>query len=190
VSEGQPVDGELEKRIKALAAQNACTQLNTARTRRFKFLRDLKAVEKHIGRKLQVGELATAFDDWHRLSLPFLDPEKTRDYYEAKFLAEFSKVRFATGDGTLATALENVAKLSLAQLPAIPGKPDAPEKWRRLAALHRELNRLCGRRVYFLSSRDAAKVFDGMTHQEAHAITGALVTLGVIRVISNGKPGE
>src|SRR5262249_16345983 len=58
VSEGQVVDAEIDKGLRALAAQNACTQLNTARTRRFKLLRDLKAVEKEIGRKWQVVELA------------------------------------------------------------------------------------------------------------------------------------
>jgi CHC2 zinc finger len=189
VSEGQAVDGEMDKRLKPLAAQNACTQLNTARTRRFKLLRDLKAVEKEIGRKLQVAELAIAFDEWHRLSLPFLDAAKTRDYYEAKFLSEYTKVRFATGEGTLATALENVARLSPDQLPIIPAKPKAPESWRRLATLHRELSRLSEKPTHFLSYRDAAKVFDGMSHQEAHAITGALVTLGVIEIVSNGKPG-
>jgi CHC2 zinc finger len=189
VSEGQAVDGELDKLLKALAAQNACTQLNTARTRRFKLLRDLKAEEKQIGCKLQVGELATAFGEWHRRSFPFLDPAKSRDHYEAKFLSEFSKVRFATGEGMLAMALENVAKLSLDQLPMIPAKPNAPDSWRRLAALHRELSRLCGTPEYFLSYRDAAKVFDGMSHQEAHDITGALVTLGVIEIVSKGQPG-
>jgi hypothetical protein len=189
VSEGQVLNGALDKQLKALAAQNACTQLNTARTRRFKLLRDLKAVQKQIGRKLLAGELAIAFDEWHRRSLSFLDPAKSRDCYEAKFLSEFSKVRFATGDGTLMTALENVAKLSPDQLPAIPGKPNAPESWRRLAGLHRELKRLRGKPTHFLAYRDAARVFDGMSHQEAHAITGALETLGVLKIVSKGKAG-
>src|SRR5262249_10192434 len=189
VSEGQVVDAEIDKGLRALAAQNACTQLNTARTRRFKLLRDLKAVEKEIGRKWQVVELAIAFDEWHRLSLLFLDPAKTRDHYEAKFLSEYQKVRFATGEGTLATALENVANLSRDQLPIIPGMADAPENWRRLAALHRELSFGSAIYIYFLSYRDAAKVFDGMTHQESHAITGALATLGVIEIVSNGDAG-
>jgi hypothetical protein len=185
VSAGQDLQAEL----KALAAQNACTQLNTARTRRFKLLQDLKAVQKQIGRKLQIGELATAFDEWYRLSLKFLDPAKTLDDYEAKFLSEFAKVRFATGEGRLATALENVAKLSTSQLPIIPGKSNAPESWRRLAALHHELARLRAKPTYFLSYRDAAKVFDGMTHQQAFDITGALFTLGVIDFVSRGKAG-
>jgi hypothetical protein len=185
VSEGQALENEL----RALAVRNACTQLNTARTRRFKLLRDVKDVQKQIGRKLQAAELETAFDEWYRLSLKFLDPAKTRDCYEAKFLSEFAKVRFATGEGRLATALENVAKLSPSQLPIIPGKPNAPESWRRLLALHYELGRLRARRTYFLSYRDAARVFDGMTHQQAFDITGALFTLGVIRFVSKGKAG-
>jgi hypothetical protein len=40
-----------------------------------------------------------------------------------------------------------------------------------------------------LAYRDAARVFDGMSHQEAHAITGALETLGVIKIVSKGKAG-
>ena len=186
VSEGQVLDGEVDKLLKALAAQNTCTQLNTARTRRFKLLRDLKAVEKQIGHRLQIAELTIAFDEWHQLSLRFLDPAKTRDYYEAKFLCEFSKVRFATGEGMLATALENVARLSHDQLPTIPGKPSAPENWRRLAALHRELDRLCGIPTYFLAYRDAAKICDRLSHQEADVITGALGSLGVIKIVSKG----
>jgi hypothetical protein len=150
---------------------------------------DLKAVQKQIGRKLKAAELETAFDEWYRLSLKLLDPAKTRDCYEAKFLSEFAKVRFATGEGRLATALENVAKLSASQLPIIPSKPNAPESWRRLTALHYELACLRAKPTYFLSYRDAARVFDGMTRQQAFDITGALFTLGVIDFVSKGKAG-
>jgi CHC2 zinc finger len=186
VSNGQGIEEEL----KGLAAGNACTALDTARTRRWKLGQDLKGVQKRIARKLSVRELMLAFDEWYRLSLPLLDSGKTRDWYEAKFLSEYSKVRFATGDGTLATALENVAKLSPDQLPEIPGKSRAPESWHRLAALHRELSALRGKPTHFLAYRDAARVFDGMSHQEAHAITGALETLGVIKIVSKGKSGS
>ena len=65
----------------------------------------------------------------------------------------------------------------------------APESWRRLAALHRELALLRAKPTYFLSYRDAAKVFDGMTHQQAFDITGALNTLGVIEIVCKGKAG-
>jgi hypothetical protein len=42
--------------------------LNTARTGRFKLLRDLKAVEKEIGRKVQIVELAIAFEKRRAIS--------------------------------------------------------------------------------------------------------------------------
>ena len=55
--------------------------------------------------------------------------------------------------------------------------------------LHRELARLRAKPKYFLSYRDAAKVFDGLTHQQAFDITGALFLLGVIDFASKGKAG-
>src|SRR5262245_31316041 len=107
VSNGQGLDGETEKALKGLAARNACTERNTARKRRFKLLRDLRAVEKGIGRELEIAELMPAFDEWHRLSQPVLDPAKTPDDYLAAFVAELGKVRVPTGEGeTLKKALE------------------------------------------------------------------------------------
>jgi hypothetical protein len=94
-----------------------------------------------------------------------------------------------TGEGTLAKALENVSRLLLNQLPMIPDYPNAPEKSRRVMALHQELHRLSANDMYFLSYRDAAKACKGLSHQEAHTITGALVRLRVIEIVSNGKPG-
>jgi DNA primase len=51
MSNGQGLNGQTEKVLKTLAAQNACTEPNTARKRRFKLVRDLKAIEKGIGRE-------------------------------------------------------------------------------------------------------------------------------------------
>jgi CHC2 zinc finger len=148
----------LEKELEGLAARNAYTQRNTAKDGLWQFARDLRAVEKRFG-KLSNRELMLAFDEWHRLSQPFLDPQKTRDDYLAAFLAKPAKVRIPTGEGdTFNKALEAVSKLSVSELPAIPGAPDAPEGWRRVAALHRELSRLAANGTYFLSYRDAAKV--------------------------------
>src|SRR5207249_3335170 len=78
-------------------------------------------------------ELMPAFDEWHRLSQPFLDPAKTRDGYLAKFFAGLEKVRVPTGDGdTIKKALEGVWKLAPSELPMIPGCENAPESWRRI----------------------------------------------------------
>jgi hypothetical protein len=177
-----------EKALKAFAARNACTERNTARKRRWQLVRDLRALEKGIGRELIIGELMVVFGEWHRLSRPFLDPAKTQDEYLAMFLAELRKVRVPTGEGdTIRKALEAVSKLADSELPMIPGMPDAPESWRRLAALHRELSRLAANGTYFLSYRDAAKVCDGLSHQFAHTITFALARLGVIKIVRKGR---
>jgi hypothetical protein len=186
VSNGQGLEEELE----GLAVRNACTEHSTARKRRWQLVRDLRAVEKRIRRKLSNPELTQVFSGWYRASHPLLDPGKTRDDYLAAFLAELGKVRIPTGEGdTINKALGHVSKLTVSELPVIPGVAHAPESWRRLAALHRELSRLRGKPTHFLAYRDAARVFDGMSHQEAHSITGALETLGVIKIVDKGKAG-
>jgi hypothetical protein len=122
--------------------------------------------------------------------LPFLDPEKTHEEYLAEFLAGLGKVRVATGEGDkLNKALAAVAKISPSELPVIPGMPKAPESWRRVAALHRELSRLCENKAYFLTCRDTANASPGLSHQTAYNINLALALpqLGVIKIVSKGK---
>jgi CHC2 zinc finger len=176
-----------EKALKALAARNACTKPNSARERLWKLVRDLKAVEKGIHRELEVAELLPAFNEWHRVSQPLLDPAKTRDDYLPAFLAALRKVRVPTGEGeTNKKALEAVSKLPLSELPMIPGIPDAPESWRRVAALHCEMSRRSGGNTYFLSCRDTAKADPSLSHQSAYNINLALARLGVIGIVCVG----
>jgi hypothetical protein len=180
----------LEKDLKELAASNACNQRNTAKKGLWQLARDLRAVEKRIGRKLSNSELMLTFDEWHRLSQSFLDPKKTRDDYLAAFLAKPAKVRIPTGEGeTNKKALEAVTKLPPSALPVIPGMPAAPETLRRVAALHRELSRRCANKTYFLSCRDTAKALRGLSHQTAYNINLALAQLGVIEIVRVGDAG-
>jgi hypothetical protein len=126
--------------LKTLAAKNACTGRNSARKRLWKLVRDLRAIEEGIGRGLEIANLMVAFNEWHQRSQPFLDPAKTLEHYLAEFLAGFRKVRMPTGKGdTINKALEAVSDRSADELPVIPGIPDAPESYRRLAALHHEI---------------------------------------------------
>jgi len=171
MSNGQGLDKELE----ALAARNACTQCKPAKKGLWQLARDLRAVEKQIGRKLSNGELMRVFDECHQLSQPFLDPAKPRDDYLAAFLAKPAKVRVPTGEGdTINKALAAVSKLPVSELPVIPGIPNASERLRRIAALHRELSRLCGGKTYFLTCRDTAKAVPGLSHQAAWNVNLAL----------------
>jgi hypothetical protein len=189
VSEGQGVNGELEKELKDLAMRNACTCADDVPDKkRFNLARDVSAVEKKISRDLTPAELRRTCDKWEAASTPFVGWDD-KDHF-AKFLAELTKVRVPTGEGdTLNKALEAVLKLSLSRLPMIPDYADAPENWRRIAALHRELSRLCANGTYFLSYRDAAKACVGLSHQQAYDITGALVRAGVIKIVKKGKAG-
>jgi hypothetical protein len=183
VSEGQ----DLESELKGLAARNACTRMGDNPDRkRFKLARDVTAIKKRIGRALTPDELTRTLDQWYWLSGSYAG--KTREYHLERFFAELTKVRVATGEGdTLNKALACVFKLSASELPAIPGMPEAPESWRRIAALHREVSRLRGNGKYFLSYRDAAKAVENLSHQTAHNLTLALVRLGVIKIV---RPGD
>jgi hypothetical protein len=183
-------NGHFSNTLKALATQNRATESVTARKALWKLLRDLKAVEKGIGHELRIDELTPVFDEWYRLSQPFVDPARTRDDYLAEFLAGLGRVRVPTGEGnTLNKALQKLSKLPDSDLPMIPDCPDAPRAWRRLAGLHREISRLCGGKVYFLSYRDAAEACNELDHQSAHTITLALARARVIDIVSKGKPG-
>jgi hypothetical protein len=187
VSNGQCLGEELEKELKELATRNACTRTEDAAERkRFKLARDVSGVEKKIGRKLTMAELRQTCDEWERASVPFLGFGD--DDHFAMFLAELTKVRVPTGEGdTINKALENVSKLPDSDLPDIPGYADAPKPLRKLAALHREISRLCGSNIYFLSYRDAAKACEELDHQSAHTITLAIARVGVIEIVSKGK---
>ena len=180
---------ELRKELEELALRSACTKRDTARPRRWQLNRDLKAVEKRIARELNPEELIPTFDKWYSISRPYLDPKKTRDDYLAKFLAELGKVRVPTGEGeALRKALEHVFTLSVAALPILPGIVEAPESWRRLAALHCELARQSANGTYFLSCRDAAKAHQGLNKDSANNINHALVRLRVVDSARIGDP--
>jgi hypothetical protein len=188
MSNGQAPEKDLlaEKDLEGLAARNACTARGTARPQRFQLLRDLKAIELRWG-ALDTTELMLTFDDWYRLSMPFLDSQKTRNDYLAAFLAEFGKVRVPTGEGdTIRQVLASVSRLCRSKLPMIPEMADLPESWCRIAALHRDLCRRSANGIYFLTCRDAAKAFPGLSHQAAYNINLALAQLGVVEIVHSG----
>jgi hypothetical protein len=183
VSRHSGLDGELED----LALRNACTEGDTARRKRFKLLRDLRALERRIGRKLSCDELIQAFETWYRESQPHLNPKRSRNDYLAAFFAEYGKVRVPTGASEILNkALERVLSMSASELPTLPGMADAPESWRRVAALHREMGRQSVNGIYFLGCRDCAKADPGLNKDSANNINRALARLGVIELVKVG----
>jgi hypothetical protein len=182
VSNSQGLGKELEE----LALRNACTKRDTARQRRWPLNRDLKAIEKRIARELNPEELMPTFDKWYSISRPHLDPKKTRDDYLAKFLAELGKVRVPTGEGeALKKALKHVSTLPTLALPILPKITEAPESWRRLAALHCELARQSANGTYFLTCRHAAKAHPVLNKDSALTVNRALEQLALSNVIAS-----
>ena len=186
-----------EKALTTLAARNACQAPDTAKKRLWQLARDLSALEKKVHRELEIAEIIIACGEWYRLSQPFLDPAKTYDVYLAALVAALRKVRVPTGEGeTIEKALEAVSKLSLSQLPVIPRMPNAPESWRRVAAVHRELSRSCRGNTYFLSCRHGALAHPGLSYQVVSDINHTLERLNVIKLVCvgdqrpNGKASE
>jgi hypothetical protein len=180
LSKGQ----EPEKQLKELAARNAVGLEDSETDKRWQMARDARAVELAIGRELTITELTLMLDEWCRLSII---NSKERDDHLAAFLVEVRKVRVATGEGdTVNKAVDRVSKLPSSELVQIPGIPNAPESWRRVLTMHREMFRLTGRNVYFLSCRDAAKAFPGLSHQTANDINSLLVKQGVIKIECRG----
>ena len=107
--------------------------------------------------------------------------------YLADLIVAVRKVRVASGDGdTVNKAIDCVSRLSASELVRIPGIEDAPESWRRVATQHREMSRLTGGNVYFLSCRDAAKASPGLTHQTANNINLVLVNQEGIEIVRAG----
>lgn len=183
VSNGQG----LEKELQALAAECACTRAeDRASGKLFELARGVKALEKQSGWRLETSERLFVFTKWHDASQSFLD--HTKDYL-AEFLAGIPKVRVPRGEGdTINKAVEKVLKLSVFELPTIVQVPGAPETWRRIFALHCELSGVSTKKgkTYFLSSRDAAKVCPGLSHQTAANIDLALAEVGAIEVVRAG----
>jgi hypothetical protein len=180
VSEGQELDAELQKGLQQLATRNACESAkDVPEEKRFNLARNIRALEKKLGRELTPDEGSITCRQWYWLSGSYAG--KTYEHHLENLLAELTKVRVPKGEGdTINKALETVANLSVSDLPIVVGLPGANEARRRLFALHRELARRGTSGKYFLSYRDAAKVHPSLTHQDAHTIIRAFVRLGLV----------
>jgi hypothetical protein len=180
---------DLEKELVELARRHACCTSGTARKQRWKLLRDVAALEKRIFRKLTPTEHMKTVEIWYSTSKPYLDPKKARDDYVTAYFSEVGKVRVPKGEGeALNRALDRILSVPLVDLPELV---DAPESWRKVATLHRELARQSANGTYFLGCRDAAKADHSLNKDSANNINHALAQLGVIVPLRVGdaRPG-
>jgi hypothetical protein len=159
------------------------------RSARFELARAVRGLELCLGRKLSFDERVTALKAWYEKSKAVTKMEYDKQL--ALFMKELTSVKKPKGgDVEFRRMVQTVAKLPASELPAIDAfEGEAPETWRRVAALHREKARQAKGSVYELSSRDTGDAL-GWDHQAAHALNDVLEEAGVIKKAENGAAGK
>jgi len=170
-----------------IADSVVCHEKGKAHSLQFELARQVRRFEtEHV--RLSNNELRRIHRRWFSASTA-LPMELTEVESFGDFIDRLRKVRIipgTTGD-TLLLAKERALSLPL---PAIPGFIDAPDSMRKIAALHRELQRASNSAPHFCTAEDARE-FAGLKHKiEAHRIQSRLADdrMGVLRCVKRGDP--
>ena len=185
-----PVTPVPRAELHALGGSCACSKKGAERRARFELARAVQGLEQCLGRKLSFNEQVTAFNAWYEKGRAFMKGKYDKQL--ALFLRERGSVKKPRGgDIAFRRLVKTVTELPASELPVIGAfEGDAPETWRRIAALHREKARQAKGGVYGLSCRDTANALEGWDHREAHALNEALAKAGVIKKVGNGAVGK
>ena len=185
-----PVTPVPHAELRALGERCACSKKGAERRARFELARAVQGLEQCLGRELSFNEQVAAFNGWYKKGGEFMKGKYDKQL--ALFLRERASVKKPRGgDIAFRRMVKTVAELPASELPVISGfEGDAPETWRRVAALHREKARQAKGGVYQLSCRDTANALEGWDHREAYALNDALAKAGVIEKVENGAVGK
>jgi hypothetical protein len=171
-----------------IAKSLACREKGKGHRAQFQLARYVRRFEMETGRPLDNDELRAVHRRWFSASTA-LPAEATEAEAFGEFIDRLRKVRIlpgTTGD-TLRLAKQRARALPL---PEIPGFTDAPDSMRKIAALHRELQRVTSDAPHFLTAEDARE-FAALKHKiKAHRIQLRLADdrLGVLRCVKRGDP--
>jgi len=176
--------------LRTLGERCACPKKGNERRSRFELAREVRAFTQCLGRQLTFGEQVTAFNAWYEKGKPNM--KTGYDKQLAMFLREQACVKKPKGgDVAFRRIVQKVASLPASELPVISAfGGEAPESWRRIAALHCEKAKQAKGGNYELSSRDTASALEGWDHRDAHALNNALAEAGVIEKVENGAAGK
>jgi hypothetical protein len=163
----------------------ACREKGKGHRVHFELARQVRRFEEQNG-PLSIHELRPINRCWFSASIA-LPPNATEAEAFSDLIEWLRKVRIIPGTAgdTLRLAKEQARTLPL---PEIPGFPDAPPAMRKIAALHRELQRATGDAPHFLTAEDAC-AFAGLKHKiQANRIQWRLADerLGVLRCVKRG----
>jgi hypothetical protein len=170
-----------------IADSMACYEKGKAHRLQFNLAREVRRFEKEHGR-LSNDKLRRIHRCWFSASTS-LPPGVMEVEAFGDFIDRLRKVRIipgTTGD-TLRLAKQRAQTLPL---PEIPGFSDPPVSMRKIAALHRELQRASNGAPHFCTAEDA-RAFGELKHKiEAHRIQLRLADdrLGVLRCVKRGHP--
>jgi hypothetical protein len=171
-----------------IANSLACRENGKGHRAQFQLARYVRRLEMDTGQPLNNDELRDVHRRWFSASTA-LPAEATEAEAFGEFIDRLRKVRIipgTTGD-TLRLAKQRARTLPL---PEIPGFTDAPDSMRKIAALHRELQRASNGAPHFCTAEDARE-FAALKHKtEAHRIQLRLADdrLGVLRCVKRGVP--
>jgi hypothetical protein len=150
--------------------------------RLFDLARGVKMLERDHG-ELSDADLARIFGKWHRLSLPHLRPDQTREKYFAEFLDACDCAEHPLDENALALAW---SMAGTAPAPGAAAKFKSP-KVRSLVCLCWQLQQLAGDKEFFLSCRSAAKLLE-VSHVQTARFLRLLARKGVLKVVEAGSP--
>jgi hypothetical protein len=171
-----------------IANSLACRENGKGHRAQFQMARQVRRFEIETGHRLNNNKLRAVHRCWFSASTA-LPAEATEAEAFAEFIDRLRKVRIIPGTAgdTLNLAKERACALPL---PEIPSFPDSPPAMRKIAALHRELQRATGNASHFLTAEDAC-AFAGLKYKiQANRIQWRLADprLGVLSCVKPGDP--
>jgi hypothetical protein len=149
--------------------------------------RAVKRLESNSGQTLTPAQLREVFTEWHRLALPFLRKELTRDTYLIQFMNAYQSAKIPLGEDGVKMAWKR-AQENLLPPEASSHFEDADK--RLLVALCRELQIIHGQQPFFLAARTVQQLFGLKCHIEPARWLRSFCVLKILDEVTKGQPGR
>lgn len=146
----------------------------------------LLAVAHNRGKSVDDSEVREAFNQWHTRSLPFLNPNQSKDQYLLEFLDAWANIKNPLRKSAADVAWERAGKTAIP--PEAVAKGFSDRKVCRMIAWCRELQLLHGDEPFFLSPYTVQKFFNQANHSTAAYWLGGLCKIGILTKIQAGSP--
>jgi hypothetical protein len=144
----------------------------------FVFCRAIKRLELNRGASFTLVEMRAAFDIWHKVALPYLRPEQSKDSYFLEFMQKFSRTKHPLGSSEL---IDRVMKAVSSEPEPIEAHQFEDKTMRRLIAILYQFQKASGDSAFYLSSRTCAGLLGGsVTHTTANSWLRGLMACKIL----------